>query len=337
MESQANQQEESKTAALPMTAALGVIRRVMMDRDLTPSERLAVIAVILQADGRTAQSWASYGGLVATFGIERGVIASALRSEGGKAIGKYLAVAGRGIRGATRYRILTGCLRLPEAVATSHQLPAATGCRKQIDRLPKATHSVVSSGKQQNPPTPPASGGDARGPRGRREKPEGDANSTIAAAVDAAYHEVVGCPMPRNWTRRIERMNGSAEALAGTTAADIRSAMKLAEVRRRDFGVGWLVQHMQAKLAKGRDAEAAKGRAREVAEAAAKSEAERADKTRRQIAVSREYFASLSEAERKAWRDKAAKACPYIKRADLVEFEAIRRAFQAARPAEGAT
>ena len=90
---------------------LRVIRLILGDAKLTLAERATTIGVVLCAAGDTGLAWASYRSLQREFHLSSDAVANALRfpageQPGGKALGRYLSVAGRGLHGSVSYEVL---------------------------------------------------------------------------------------------------------------------------------------------------------------------------------------------------------------------------------------
>ena len=95
-----------RAAPFSPVEALRVIREILADTSMGNAERIAAAAVVCCADNGTGAAWASYRSIHREFGLSLDSIAGALRSHGGKAIGKYLAVIGRGKQGSVQYAAL---------------------------------------------------------------------------------------------------------------------------------------------------------------------------------------------------------------------------------------
>ena len=76
--------------------ALRLLRRVLRDPDLPAGQRIAVAAVVLQADRGTRRAWASYRQLARDWHVGPDSIAGALRVEPAKAAGGKQPPADRG-------------------------------------------------------------------------------------------------------------------------------------------------------------------------------------------------------------------------------------------------
>ena len=98
--------------------ALRLLRRVLRDPDLPAGQRIAVAAVVLQADRGTRRAWASYRQLARDWHVGPDSIAGALRVEPAKAAGgkapkptgkglaRYLRPGRRGPHGSREYIVL---------------------------------------------------------------------------------------------------------------------------------------------------------------------------------------------------------------------------------------
>jgi hypothetical protein len=160
-------------AALTPLAALRVIAAVQADRSLSHAQARVIVQVILQADGRTGRSWVSQRQLRDRTGASYDVIASALRADGGAAIGRYLEAVCRGAHGAICYRVL--------AVSCA----PASGAQDQ----PADDASAPASGAQDDV-SAPATGAPQRSSHRSAEPPalHSDGSSAPATGTILAVH-----------------------------------------------------------------------------------------------------------------------------------------------------
>ena len=100
-------------SALSPLQALERIRRIVKDEDLTPSEKLAVIAVVLHANTKTGLAFPGQRTIRRETGIGGKPVESALACPGpgesrprGKAVGQHIEPAGRGRHGVRVWRVL---------------------------------------------------------------------------------------------------------------------------------------------------------------------------------------------------------------------------------------
>ena len=158
---------------------------------------------------------------------------------------------------------------------------------------------------------------------------EGKATTAaVLAAVGSAYRKAFGADMPNRWERRLRReaRGGAAAWLAAATADDVRAAVALAESRRRTFGVGWLIKHLEAKAIAAREAEARRGVATQT-EAAARGAREESERLAAEADARRRHFAGLPAEVQASYRHSAAAVYPALRGAAL-DGQAVRMAWE---------
>jgi hypothetical protein len=302
--------------------ALRAIRAVLADRTMTAAQRVAVAAVIVQADSTTGCAWASYRQLGADYGVTVRVVAHVLATPGGIAIGRHLAVAGRGQHGATRYRVLgSDCVGHAQDTGSDcvgHAQDTGSACVGQAQDAGSACvgqaqdagsacvgRSILAPVREEilRPPTPPGGPGGAcvpaASPSGEGIETEADAERHVDAAFRAAGEPGLGWLQKRK-VRREFTHGGGAELIASIDAAVVTAA-RAAMPANRSFGWGWVVQKAQAVLARKLVAEkaeferhaAAASRELSVEEVRRDIERVQAEESRRQAA-----WANLDAAER---------------------------------------
>ena len=134
------------------TDALRAIRAVNSDQEVSPAEARALVAVILRADNKTALAWAGYRSITRETGISSATIRQALRH----AEGRYFARHGKGVKGATLYRL---------AIQSVKRIGDASALPSEAERFTHKSASALASKDILTPVTNPSTN-----PKGARRK-----------------------------------------------------------------------------------------------------------------------------------------------------------------------
>lgn len=184
-------------------------------------------------------------------------------------------------------------------------------------------YEPVVSPVTETPPNPPAGGVSQEVQKqsatetAQRQGPE--------AVIAMAYAEATdGKPLPRKWKGAILRevFNGGTAMLLTVTAADIRAAVLLAEQKRRTFGFGWLLKHLEAQAMRRREREVneARQREREAEEAVRRHEREQLE------AAHAGLWATLTEEQQQEYRRRS--MTPFMRAGAMLEMSARRLAYE---------
>jgi hypothetical protein len=118
--------------------------------------------------------------------------------------------------------------------------------------------------------------------------------------------------------------------LLAVTAADIRAAAALAEQKRRTFGFGWLLKHLEAQALRRRQREIEE---REQCRRAEAEEAERRQREQREAAY-QALWDDLTDQQREEYCRRA--VTPFVRSGLLLERAAQRLAYEERGVAEAA-
>ncbi|MFP4107191.1 MAG: hypothetical protein ACLFVU_14055 [Phycisphaerae bacterium] len=238
---------------LTASETLRVVRSVLADPNMSPQERIALLAVVTQANGATGLSWTSYEQMRKKYHIGRTSIAGALSQQGGKGIGRYVALEKKGAHGAHCYRILPDgepqqsqrgtagkCQRSQGKTAGSYQ----QSCDKQqrsCERHQQSqgeTHTDSYTVSNTGSAAAPSNKGEFRlAPPEQWEKPKSDGTVRRLIALWAKrYGESVGRPLPNPERNRVVGvLKARVRELPEDQLAD--AVEKWFGTRRKDYGV----------------------------------------------------------------------------------------------------
>ncbi|HQE29953.1 MAG TPA: hypothetical protein PL151_19550 [Phycisphaerae bacterium] len=226
----------------PPTEALRLIREILSDRSLGHAERIATAAVVLCMDNRDGTGWSSYRSVRDNFGLSLDSIAGALRQGGGKAIGRYLTIVGRGVQGSVRYAALR-----PAERSSQQSALRSSGTRAPVSRVKR------SGGRRQsypisNPTLLPhmidAANGNDAGPKDkakhRAPKPDPWRLATEAMSTDALRTDAFRAA----WLEWDEYRSQARKSLAPATIKK-----QIGQLER--FGHDAAIQSIQASITNG--------------------------------------------------------------------------------------
>lgn len=318
---------------------------MLADEALTPAAKLVWIALVSHLREDAVSAWPSIARLAQLTGTSTRTAIRAVADLEARGLVESQRAAGRSSV-YTMFQPEAGSRPGNPTGAKMSPVPKCHRTSAKMSPLPVTfchpKHCIKHS-KKHSPPTPRVAGGvcasvlPAEGKAAEKLKSAGMQRSSTAEEaverIDAAWQAVVGIPLGSKYRRRITRgwTRGDQPWLERIDAAAVDGGIAMAERAKGTFGLDWVRKHLEAvatvgvkKAAAKRSRTMAAEEAALVANGAAEEAASRADEARQRA----EWFATLSEPQREAWRRKVREGRFAPKRTDVLEAQAALAAWQ---------
>jgi hypothetical protein len=320
---------------------------MLADEALPPTAKLVWIALVSHLREDAVSAWPSIARLARLTGTSRRTAIRAVADLEARGLVEIQRAAGR----SSVYSMFQPVAGTRPGKPTSAKMAPVPKCHRtsaNLSPVPVPTwhpkHCIKHS-KNNSPPTPRVAGGvrasDSLADADVVDKKAAEKlksarmqrSSTAEEAVeriDAAWQAVVGIPLGSKYRRRINRgwMRGDQPWLERIDAAAVEGGIAMAERAKGTFGLDWVRKHLEAASTAAVKRTAAKRSHGKAAEEAARQAAEEAARQAEQARAHVEYFATLSDEQREAAREKVRHGRFASKRIDVVETQAALAAWR---------